>query len=345
MAKNNFMNAMMKAELPQSMFSQDEKIKNELIILENLKKFIPPLAPDERQLLEQNILKFGCKDPLLVWETSKGVIDPTTENPNTLCYVLVDGHNRHEICNKFKLDFRINLIEFPNMGAAQDFMIDHQLGRRNLSLEQMAYLRGMKYLSLKQERDQNNLVRDNSGKFKTEEKIEIHRGGQNDHYGESPSEIEQINRGGQSDHYGELSSEMDLDNRGGQNDHHGKNHKLSEQLAKEFNVGEKTIRRDADFARGIELLPTEIKNEVLQGKSTLKKSDIIEIGKTKDFEEANQKIQALTNQKEDNNKQTKKDLSPNEKVLNLVKPYLITAEACDMLIAEIKSIKKGILKN
>ena len=53
--------------------------------------------------------------------------------------------------------------------------------------------------------------------------------------------------------------------------------KLSEQLAKEFNVGEKTIRRDADFAKGLELLPVDTKNEVLQGKSSLKKTDIIEI--------------------------------------------------------------------
>lgn len=319
MAKNNFMNAMINADLPKSMYSQDERIKKELIVLEILKKFIPPLATDERTQLEQNILQFGCKDPLIVWETKKGIIEPTSTTPNELCYVLVDGHNRHEICQKFNLDFRINLIEIPSLEQAQDFMIDHQLGRRNLSIEQMAYLRGMKYLALKQERENLELTRDKTGKFKTEN-----------------------NRSGQSDHHGENEDSESIETRSGQTDHHGKKEKLSEQLAKEFNVGEKTIRRDADFAKGVELLPTEIKNEVLQGKSSLKKADIIEVGKIKDIDVANQKVQQLISDTEV--KIVKKETEPKEKVLNVLKSYLSTPEDCDSLISEIKNIKKEILK-
>ncbi|WP_435357687.1 hypothetical protein [Emticicia sp. SJ17W-69] len=319
MAKNNFMNAMINADLPKSMYSQDEKIKKELIVLEILKKFIPPLAPDERTQLEQNILQFGCKDPLIVWETKKGIIEPTSATPNELCYVLVDGHNRHEICQKFNLDFRINLIEIPSLEQAQDFMIDHQLGRRNLSIEQMAYLRGMKYLALKQERENLDLTRDKTGKFKTEN-----------------------NRSGHFDHHGDNEDSESIETRSGQSDHHGKKEKLSEQLAKEFNVGEKTIRRDADFAKGIELLPTDIKNQVLQGKSSLKKTDIIEVGKIKDIDVANQKVQQLISETEI--KTVKKETEPKEKVLNVLKSYLSTPEDCDSLISEIKNIKKEILK-
>jgi ParB-like chromosome segregation protein Spo0J len=317
MAKNNFMSAMMKADLPKSMYSQDEKIKKELIVLKKLKKFIPPLAPDERTQLEQNILAFGCKDPLIVWETKQGIINPEASNPDEVCYVLIDGHNRHEICQKFGLDFRINLIEIPTLEQAQDFMIDHQLGRRNLSVEQMAYLRGMKYLALKQERENQELTRDKSGKFKIQGNREI-------------------DRGGQSDHDGNFAS----DNRGGQNDHHGKKEKLSEQLAKEFNVGEKTIRRDADFARGLEMLPDDLKNEVLQGKSNLNKADIIEVGKTKDVAIAQEKVQELMSTSgvvvEKKVKQSK------DKVLGVLKSYLTTPEECDALIAEIQSIKQHI---
>lgn len=310
---------MINADLPKSMYSQDERIKKELIVLEILKKFIPPLAPDERTQLEQNILQFGCKDPLIVWETKKGVIEPTSTTPNELCYVLVDGHNRHEICQKFNLDFRINLIEIPSLEQAQDFMIDHQLGRRNLSIEQMAYLRGMKYLALKQERENLELTRDKTGKFKTEN-----------------------TRGGQFDHHGENEVSVSIETRSGQTDHHGKKEKLSEQLAKEFNVGEKTIRRDADFAKGVELLPTDVKNEVLQGKSSLKKTDIIEVGKIKDIDVANQKVQQLIS--ETKVKMVKKETEPKEKVLNVLKSYLSTPEDCDSLISEIKNIKKEILK-
>jgi len=254
---------------------------------------------------------------LIVWETKQGIINPEASNPDEVCYVLIDGHNRHEICQKFGLDFRINLIEIPTLEQAQDFMIDHQLGRRNLSVEQMAYLRGMKYLALKQERENQELTRDKSGKFKIQENREI-------------------DRGGQSDHDGNFAS----DNRSGQNDHHGKKEKLSEQLAKEFNVGEKTIRRDADFARGLEMLPNDVKNEVLQGKSNLNKADIIEVGKTKDVTIAQEKVQELITTSgivvEKKVKQSK------DKVLGVLKSYLTTPEECDALIAEIQSIKQHI---
>ncbi len=321
MAKNDFMRAMMKTELPKSMYSQDEKIKKELIVLDFLKKFIPPLATDERSQLEQNILSFGCKDPLIVWETKQGIINPTATNANELCYVLIDGHNRYEICQKFGLDFRINLIEIPTLEKAQDFMIDHQLGRRNLSIEQMAYLRGMKYLALKQARETAALSRDKAGKFTTDESN---------------------SRGGQNDHYGDATTDVLLDDRGGHFDHHGKKEKLSEQLAKEFNVGEKTIRRDADFAKGLERLPENLKNEVLQGKSVLKKADIIDLGKIQNTEEAAVKLQALTSPSTEA-KTEKKEKPSKEKVLTLLKNYLSTAEECDALIQVIEHIKKEIV--
>jgi hypothetical protein len=322
MAKNNFMAAMIKADLPKSMYSQDEKIKKEIIVLDFLKKFIPPLATDERNQLEQNILQFGCKDPLIVWETQKGIIEPQSESKSEPCYVLLDGHNRHEICQKFGIDFRVNLIEIETLEKAQDFMIDHQLGRRNLSVEQMAYLRGMKYLALKQGRENNELKRDNSGKFKT-----ISDGG------------------GKSYHNGENTENDDTENRSGKNYHNGKKEKLSEQLAKEFNVGEKTIRLDADYAKGIERLPIEIKNEVLQGKSSLKKSEIIEIGKLKDSETISEQIEEIITNSSDKKESSKNVESKKDKLLDFLKSHLQTPEDCDDIISEIKSLKKGLQKN
>lgn len=321
MAKNNFMNAMLQAELPKSLYSQDELIKKNIIVLDVLKKFIPPLNPDERSQLEQNILQFGCKDPLIIWETTNEVIQAHKQIDSEKCYVLLDGHNRFEICQKYQLDFKINVIELTTFEQAQDFMIDHQLGRRNLSSEQMAYLRGMKYLSLKQERALQEVERDNLGKFAASE---------------TPS--------GQIDHYGEITEKSSTEIPSGQTDHHGKKEKLSEQLAKEFNVGEKTIRRDADFAKGIERLPLEVKNEVLQGKSQLSKSDIIEIGKSKDETDATTLIEKLITKKDDF---TKKPSEKNEtleknKIVSLIKTYISSKEDCDELIKEIKKFRKEL---
>lgn len=308
MKKNNFMDTMMKSNLPKSMYSQEEIIKKEIVVLEKLKKFIPPLAADERKQLEQNIFQFGCKDPLIIWETTE-LIAEISEDEKPV-FILLDGHNRYEICQKFSLDFKINIVEIPTFEKAQDFMIDHQLGRRNLSVEQMAYLRGMKYLALKQER----------GKYERPE------------------------HSGQNDHYVENSENNTVENHSGQNDHYDKTQKLSEQLAKEFNVGEKTIRRDADFAKGLELLPVDTKNEVLQGKSSLKKTDIIELGKIKDLATIQGKVEQLLSGTSNETKEVKnKEKQTKEKLMTLLKSYIETPDDCDSLIKEIKALKKELL--
>ena len=80
--------------------------------------FIPPLAPDERKQLEQNIIQFGCKDPLIIWETTE-IIAEISANEKQV-FVLLDGHNRYEICQKYSIDFRVNIVEIPTFEKAQD---------------------------------------------------------------------------------------------------------------------------------------------------------------------------------------------------------------------------------
>lgn len=288
---------MMNTPRPTSLFFQEESIKKNIIILDVLKKWIPPLTADEREQLEQNIIQFGCKDPLIIWETTTKIVTPDSPTEG-VSYVLLDGHNRYEICTKYSLDFKITLVELRSMQDAQDFMIDHQLGRRNLSAEQMAYLRGMKYLSLKQ----------NRGKYDRTES--------------------DINHSGHSDHY-------------------EKKERLSEQLATEFNVGEKTIRRDADFARGVELLPKDIKKEVLQGKSPLSKKAIIVLGRTQDSDEIIDKVAELLSPKtttEEGIKAEELKSKAKEKVIATVKAYLSEPEECDELLKVIRQRKKELLK-
>jgi hypothetical protein len=48
---------------------------------ERLRSHISPLRADERAQLEENLLRDGCQSPLIVWDG-----------------VLLDGHNRYEIC-------------------------------------------------------------------------------------------------------------------------------------------------------------------------------------------------------------------------------------------------------
>lgn len=144
MAKN-FMAGMKKTlvDLQPSTFSETEKIKKQIVILESLKQFIPPLTAEEYKQLENNILKHGCKDPLTVWETTeqKAGIGQRDEP----IYILIDGHNRYKICTQFGIDFKIGLLNFEDLDAVKDYMIDFQLGRRNLNPEQISYFRGLRY--------------------------------------------------------------------------------------------------------------------------------------------------------------------------------------------------------
>ena len=99
----------------------------ELKINQAFRELIPPLTAEEYSQLEENILAEGCRDALVVWGD-----------------VIVDGHNRHEICTMHGLEFNTKRKEFESDDVAKVWIIDNQSGRRNLT-------DGWKY-ELKQER-------------------------------------------------------------------------------------------------------------------------------------------------------------------------------------------------
>lgn len=99
------------------------------IVIDNeFRALIPPLSAEERAQLEANILADGCRDPLVTWGE-----------------VLIDGHNRHEICTKHGLQFDVVEHEFSSRDDAIEWIINNQFGRRNLS----DYQRGVLALRMK----------------------------------------------------------------------------------------------------------------------------------------------------------------------------------------------------
>ncbi len=98
------------------------------IIDPEFRALIPPLSTDEREQLEANIVAEGCRDALVVWQG-----------------ILLDGHNRLEICGRLGLPYRTVEIELPDRDAAADWIDKNQLGRRNLTPDQMRLLRGRRY--------------------------------------------------------------------------------------------------------------------------------------------------------------------------------------------------------
>jgi hypothetical protein len=88
-----------------------------IVINEELQKYIDPLTPNEYASLERSLLAEGCRDALVLWGE-----------------VLVDGHNRYEICSKYDLPFQtVQNDSFKSLDDVLLWMIDNQLGRRSVS--------------------------------------------------------------------------------------------------------------------------------------------------------------------------------------------------------------------
>jgi len=87
----------------------------ELKIKAEFHNLIPPISPEEYQLLEESILEEGCRDAIIIWDDS-----------------IIDGHNRFEICQKHDIHFGTIDKSFENEDEAKVWIIRNQLARRNL---------------------------------------------------------------------------------------------------------------------------------------------------------------------------------------------------------------------
>ena len=88
-----------------------------IIINEELRSFIDPLTPVEYAALERSLQAEGCRDALVLWRD-----------------VLIDGHNRYDICQRHGIPFRT--VHNNNFAALEDVMlwvIDNNLARRSVS--------------------------------------------------------------------------------------------------------------------------------------------------------------------------------------------------------------------
>ena len=168
---------------------------------------LAPLTAEEYAGLEQDILDKGCLDTLKIWQG-----------------ILIDGHNRYTICMRHGVLFDVQELEFDDREDVIEWMIRHQLSRRNQTPEQISYFRGKLYAQIKK-RGRPNKPDIMSGLYK------------------------------------------DV--------------KTAEELGKEYNVTEKTIRNDADYARAIDTIAVEageeFKQQILSGELPMTKKDVVEL--------------------------------------------------------------------
>ena len=77
---------------------------------------IQSLTADEFKQLEDNVLAEGIRDAIVVWNDT-----------------IVDGHNRYQLAQKHSLQFDLHEVDFNSQDEAVLWIIDNQLGRRNLT--------------------------------------------------------------------------------------------------------------------------------------------------------------------------------------------------------------------
>lgn len=88
----------------------------ELKIDKELRDLLPPQTEEEHKILEQSILKDGCSNPIITWND-----------------YIVDGHNRYSICSEHNIGFEEIKLGYNTKDEIIMWMLENQLGRRNLS--------------------------------------------------------------------------------------------------------------------------------------------------------------------------------------------------------------------
>src|SRR3546814_3460980 len=94
-------------------------------INEELRTYIDPLSADEYAALEHSLLAEGCRDALVLWGD-----------------VLVDGHNRYELCRKHGIEFKtIQNTRFTSLDDVRLWMIENHLRSEEHTSELQSLMR------------------------------------------------------------------------------------------------------------------------------------------------------------------------------------------------------------
>lgn len=203
---------------------------DKLIIDPEFRDKIPPLTEAEYEQLRENILSDGeVYEPIVTWQGT-----------------IIDGHNRWRIIQEHpEIPYRIKEMDFADKWEAFAWMYRKQLGRRNLTDEQKAYMIGKMYEARK-----------NTESFKGNQYTNKSGGGQNVQH-----------QSGQNVHLPTRRESRDG---------------TAGQIGKEVGVDGRTVRRAADFAKGLDALKevsAEAAEKVLSGGSGATKSFVSELPK------------------------------------------------------------------
>ncbi len=86
------------------------------VILPEMAELLPPLSEEQLSILEADIQQNGCYTPIIVNEDM----------------VIIDGHNRQNMCEKHGIPYKMMVFHFDDLLEAKQWALDTQKSRRNL---------------------------------------------------------------------------------------------------------------------------------------------------------------------------------------------------------------------
>ena len=191
------------------------------------KSLIRPPSSLERETLENNILADGCREPLVVWNE-----------------VIVDGHNRYEICCRHGIPFAIEEKEFSCREEAIAWICSNQLGRRNISEETRKFLIGKQYNAEKVV----GYIRNKRGINQYDPEIQARRNADKDAEEEKPETRAPTSR------------------------------RTAEKLANDHHIAAGTVQKYARFARAVEKIDRtepELAEKLLTGECRISQENVV----------------------------------------------------------------------
>ncbi len=204
----------------------DEKSLRPLKIEPQFKNLIRPLQRKEYVQLEQNILSDGCRDPIIIWNE-----------------VIVDGHNRYEICMRHQIPFAVVEMDFSCEAEAIAWICANQLGRRNISEETRKFLIGKQFEAEKLA----GVIKNPNG----------------------------------NNQYRVYDEALDIDLQERDKEIHSRS-KTAEKIAKDNNISKGTVEKYAIYARALETLAKKdstIVPKILSGQYKIAHKNVVELSK------------------------------------------------------------------
>ncbi len=100
----------------------------ELIKNPEIELLIQPITNDEYTHLEQDIVEYGCRESITIWNN-----------------IIIDGHKRYDICCRFGVPYCTRSIPFTEICDVFSCVCMKQLHRQDLTLEYRKYIIGRLY--------------------------------------------------------------------------------------------------------------------------------------------------------------------------------------------------------